>query len=69
VGDGVVDDTAAVQAYIKRAAECRRTALFPPGMYFVRQTIDVPDGSTIMGANIKSDMPESQPVFRWGNAP
>lgn len=62
VGDGVVDDTAAVQAYINRAANCERTAAFPPGLYKINGTIDLPDGSHIFGGHFLGH--GAGPVFR-----
>lgn len=49
VGDGVADDTAAVQAAIAFFATTRGTVYFPSGVYLVSATINVPAGIRLLG--------------------
>ncbi|KAK4506973.1 hypothetical protein PRZ48_000707 [Zasmidium cellare] len=47
-GDGVTDDTAAINAALASNADCKIT-YFPHGVYLVTDTIYVPPGSRIVG--------------------
>ena len=49
VGDGVTDDTAAIQAAINNAAVNNRLLLFPLGTYLVTNTLTIYSGSTLRG--------------------
>ena len=47
-GDGVTDDTSAISLAMSSAAG--RIVFFPPGVYVVTSTIEVPDGTSILGS-------------------
>ncbi|KAG8911889.1 hypothetical protein FRC00_005639, partial [Tulasnella sp. 408] len=47
-GDGVTDDTKAIQAFIKKYAGCK-ILYFDAGTYMVTDTIDIPSGSIVVG--------------------
>ncbi len=51
VGDGVADDTEAIQRAIDRAAENGATVCLPPGKYRVAGSLSVKAGVTLKGAN------------------
>jgi glucan 1,3-beta-glucosidase len=48
-GDGIRDDTAAIQAVITAAAAKNQLVFFPYGTYIVTDTIKVPKGSRLVG--------------------
>jgi glucan 1,3-beta-glucosidase len=48
-GDGVKDDTAAIQAVITSAAANNQLVFFPYGNYLITDTIKVPKGSRLVG--------------------
>jgi hypothetical protein len=52
-GDGVTDDTAAVQAAITAAAGVGSSVLFPTGAYLTTATLTVPANSTLIGRAAK----------------
>lgn len=52
VGDGVTNDTAAVQAAVSAAAG--NTVFFPPGDYLITAAIDVPANTCVMGCGYGS---------------
>ncbi|KAG8957022.1 hypothetical protein FRC00_004571 [Tulasnella sp. 408] len=73
-GDGVTDDTKAIQAFIKKYAGCK-ILYFDAGTYMVTDTIDIPSGSivvgevwsTVIGAGPKfADESKPRPVIRVG---
>ncbi|KIO31553.1 glycoside hydrolase family 55 protein [Tulasnella calospora MUT 4182] len=47
-GDGVTDDTKAIQAFIKKYAACK-ILYFDAGTYMVTDTIEIPSGSIVVG--------------------
>lgn len=53
-GDGVTDDTAAIQAAINAAATVNGTVSLPPGIYNVTAQINVPASCRIIGSGIGS---------------
>lgn len=78
VGNGVADDTAALQKAIDAAAASHKILYVDAGTYKVTSTIDVPPGSRIFGeayAVIMSsgpafaDMKKPTPVVRVGKVP
>jgi glucan 1,3-beta-glucosidase len=48
-GDGIRDDTAAIQAVITSAAANNQLVFFPYGNYIITDTIKVPKGSRLVG--------------------
>lgn len=63
-GDGIADDTTAVQQYLNRATDCRRTAYFPPGTFRIRGTIRLPNDASVYGGNfVKLDSDGAEPIF------
>lgn len=48
-GDGVADDTSIINSVLALAASSNQVVFFPYGMYMVRDTIQVPLGSRIVG--------------------
>lgn len=53
VGDGVTDDTAAIQAAIDFAKDAgRMEVLLPPGTYLIAQTISIYTGTILRGAGV-----------------
>lgn len=50
-GDGVTDDTAAIQAALNAAAEAGPVCLLPPGKYRIDGALNVPPGVTLTGAS------------------
>ncbi|SMY20093.1 unnamed protein product [Zymoseptoria tritici ST99CH_1A5] len=66
-GDGVTDDTAAIQQALLRNANCKIT-YFPHGIYLVTDTIYVPPGSRIVG-EVWSTISASGAMFKDENAP
>ncbi|KAJ7834921.1 exo-beta-1,3-glucanase [Mycena olivaceomarginata] len=75
-GDGVTDDTAAINAFLQQNSGCA-ILLFEAGTYLVTDTIFVPAGtsivgdmfSVIMGTGAKfADQANPRPVVRVGNA-
>jgi glucan 1,3-beta-glucosidase len=76
-GDGVTDDTAAVQATINNALATERVAYFDAGIYKVTGTITIPAGAQIVGecypvimssGSFFSNMSNPQPVVQVGTA-
>ena len=76
-GDGINDDTEALQAFLTEAATNNQIAYFPHGAYLVSKTVTIPAGSKIVGsvwsllmANGNSsafnDVTKPSPVFRVG---
>ncbi len=56
VGDGVADDTAAVQSAISYAIQTQSMIFFPPGSYLVTSSLDAGDGVNILGDNTYFDV-------------
>jgi len=52
IGDGVVDDTAAIQRAIDAAAAGGGVVFFPPGTYKITSTLTVPSNVTLQGAGM-----------------
>ncbi|SEN74739.1 carbohydrate-binding protein [Paenibacillus sp. OV219] len=52
VGDGVADDTTAIQDAVNAAATAGKAVWFPPGTYNQSDKLQVPSGMTIKGAGI-----------------
>ena len=48
-GDGVADDTAAIQAALDRAGEIGDVVSLPPGQYRLNGTLTIPEGVTLEG--------------------
>jgi glucan 1,3-beta-glucosidase len=48
-GDGMTDDTVALQAVINSAAAASQILFFPAGSYIITDTIKVPAGSRLQG--------------------
>jgi len=48
-GDGVTDDTAAIQAILNDAAAAGKLVFFPHGIYILTDTVVVPTGSRLVG--------------------
>jgi glucan 1,3-beta-glucosidase len=76
-GNGVQDDTYAIQQFLNNAAAAGAVAFFDAGIYLVTSTITVPPGSKIVGevystimssGSYFSNMNSPQPVVRVGNA-
>lgn len=74
-GDGITDDTAALQQVIDLAASLQRIVFFDFGVYKVTQTLRVPPGSRIVGeafsiilssGNSFADVDRPQPVVQIG---
>lgn len=51
LGDGVADDTAAIQSAMDAAAQTGGIVSLPPGQYLVRGSLSVPPGVALVGAN------------------
>lgn len=74
VGDGVTDDTAAIQAAIDAAVTARATGgdiFFPPGQYVVTSTLTFPSpsgGGRVVGSGVYLDDPQTDAVAPdlWG---
>ncbi|KAG8880657.1 hypothetical protein FRB97_000611 [Tulasnella sp. 331] len=76
VGDGVTDDTAAIQAFINANWGCK-VLFFDAGTYYVTSTVTLPTGSIMVGevwttiigggANF-ANQASPLPVFKVGNA-
>lgn len=60
VGNGVTNDTAAIQAAVNAAAAVRGTVLIPPGTYSVT-SIQLAPGITVSGYGATLKRPNSQP--------
>jgi hypothetical protein len=60
VGNGVANDTAAIQAAVTAAAAVRGTVLIPPGIYMVT-TITLAPGITVSGYGATLKRPANQP--------
>ena len=74
-GDGIADDTAAVQKLIDNAASSGKVAFFDAGIYKVTKTIQIPPGSKIVGETYPlimssgkyfADMKHPHPVVQVG---
>jgi glucan 1,3-beta-glucosidase len=74
-GDGVTDDSVALNAILKIASKAGKIVFFDAGIYLVKSTISVPAGSKIIGETYPlimgsgaffSDMSSPQPVVRVG---
>jgi len=74
-GNGVTDDTAAIQAAVTSAAAARKILFFDAGTYRVTNTIYVPAGSRIVGeayavimssGNFFANINSPQPVMQIG---
>ncbi|CAK1355823.1 Glucan endo-1,3-beta-glucosidase [Cercospora beticola] len=48
-GDGVTDDTQAIQQALLANADCNKVTFFPHGVYVVTDTLYVPPGSRLVG--------------------
>ncbi|KAK3898482.1 glucan endo-1,3-beta-glucosidase [Staphylotrichum tortipilum] len=48
-GDGVTDDTAALQAILAAAAKNNQVVYFPHGIYLLTDTLTIPPGSRLVG--------------------
>ncbi|EME87161.1 glycoside hydrolase family 55 protein [Pseudocercospora fijiensis CIRAD86] len=66
-GDGVTDDTAAIQQALVANANCKIT-YFPHGIYLVTDTIYIPPGSRIVG-QVWSTITASGPKFSSETSP
>ncbi|RYP30701.1 hypothetical protein DL767_006117 [Monosporascus sp. MG133] len=67
-GDGVTDDTAAIQSVICKAASSGKVVFLDHGLYVVKNTIYVPPGSRIVGESYAVIMGNGA-VFQDMNAP
>ncbi|KAJ8058340.1 hypothetical protein OCU04_012532 [Sclerotinia nivalis] len=76
IGDGVTDDTAALQHGINNAASSRQVFFLDAGTYKVTSTITIPPGSRIVGESYSTIMSSGsffnninspQPVVQVGN--
>jgi glucan 1,3-beta-glucosidase len=74
-GDGVTDDSEALNAILVTAAMAGKIVFFDAGIYLVKSTVGVPAGSRIVGESYPlimgagaffSDMNNPQPVVRVG---
>jgi glucan 1,3-beta-glucosidase len=74
-GDGVTDDSAALNTILTTASNAKKIVFFDAGIYLVKSTINVPAGSKIVGEAYPlimgsgaffSDMSNPQPVVRVG---
>ncbi|KLU82128.1 hypothetical protein MAPG_01205 [Magnaporthiopsis poae ATCC 64411] len=74
-GDGVTDDTAAINKVIAHAAASRKVVYFDYGLYVVTSTIKIPAGSRITGEGLPvilsegeffNNMEHPKPVVRVG---
>lgn len=77
VGDGVTDDTAAVQAALDAAVAANKVCFFEMGIYKVTSTITIPVGSRVVGewypvimsaGEFFNDQSNPQPVVQVGKA-
>lgn len=71
LGDGLTDDTSAIQAAENALAHTEATLYFPPGRYLVTATIDFSSSTSIKGAGatiVEGSDGLAQPLFRWTNA-
>src|SRR5262249_49538383 len=50
VGDGVTDDTGAIKRALTTALQSKGTVYFPPGVYFISDTLEVTDTVTMVGS-------------------
>lgn len=75
-GDGVTDDTAAIQAVINQAVASNKVVYLDYGLYVVRSTINVPAGTRIVGeaypvilgsGSFFQSQASPQPVFKIGS--
>lgn len=75
-GDGVTDDTAALQAILTGAAASNNIVFFDAGTYKITKTLYIPGNSKIVGETYPvimssgaffGDMTNPQPVVRVGN--
>ncbi|KXJ89777.1 glycoside hydrolase family 55 protein [Microdochium bolleyi] len=75
-GDGVTDDTAAIQALINQAAAGNKVVYLDYGLYVVRSTINIPAGTRIVGetypvilgsGSFFQNQDAPQPVFKIGS--
>ncbi|KAG8922282.1 hypothetical protein FRC01_014240 [Tulasnella sp. 417] len=76
VGDGVTDDTTAIQNFINKYWGCK-ILFFDAGTYYVTNTITIPTGSIVVGevwttviggGSNFSDQNNPRPVIKVGNA-
>ena len=76
-GDGVTDDSAAIQSIINSATAAGNVVYFDAGIYKVTTTISIPPGAKIVGetypvimgsGSFFSDMSNPQPVVQVGSA-
>ncbi|KAF4635475.1 hypothetical protein G7Y89_g2624 [Cudoniella acicularis] len=76
-GNGVADDTAALQTVINNAAASGSVVYFDAGTYRITSTLQIPPGSKLVGEAYPiivssgpffNDMNSPQPVVRVGNA-
>ena len=51
VGDGIADDTAAIQGALEQAAKASPICFLPPGLYRINGSLTVPAGVTLCGAS------------------
>ncbi|CAO3598045.1 unnamed protein product [Absidia cylindrospora] len=74
-GDGVTDDTLAIQKVINDNAGCR-IIFFPAGTYIISNTVTIPSGSRLTGelwsvlmanGNVFQDMERPVPMVKVGN--
>lgn len=49
-GDGITDDTEAILQAINNAHNTKKALYFPPGIYILSDSINIPDGIAIFGA-------------------
>src|SRR5262245_5958826 len=50
VGDGAIDDTAAIKRALEAALRSKGTLYFPPGTYLISETLTVTDTVTFAGS-------------------
>lgn len=67
VGDGVADDTAAVQVALTAATG--GVLVFPPGVYRLTASVSVPEGTTVLGDGAVVTMQQTGPVAAFVLAP
>lgn len=66
-GDGVTDDTANINAILKKSAGCK-IVYFPAGTYIVTSTVFIPPGSIIFGDAYASAISATGSFFGNANA-
>ena len=71
-GDGVTDDTAAIQAAENAADDANSDLYFPPGTYLISSTVEFSTGVSVLAAPGASIVETAAlmltPMFKWTNA-